>query len=67
MKVMQRPQVGEEEEDVKEYPTPAAQVLEEGERKCVGKQEREVQSWERRRQRLGSNRGSYLRPDTVSL
>lgn len=37
------------------------------ERKCVGKQEGEVQSWERRSQHLGSSRGGHLRPDTVFL
>lgn len=31
---MQRPQVGEEEEDMNGCPTPGAQVLEEGEKVC---------------------------------
>lgn len=54
MKIMQRSQVREEEKYVNGCPTPVAQVLEEGERKCVGKQEGEVQSWERRSQHLDS-------------
>ena len=52
-KVMQRPQVGEEEEDVNGCPTPGLRVWKE-ERRYVGKQEGEVQSWGRRSQHLGS-------------
>lgn len=50
---MQRPQVGEEEEDVNGCPTPGLRVWKE-ERRYVGKQEGEVQSWGRRSQHLGS-------------
>ena len=52
VKIMQRPLVGEEEEEEDVNRSPRAQVLE-GERVC-GEAEGEVQSWERRSQHWGS-------------